>query len=112
MLPTCRSSVRIPTIATTHSGRSRPPVPIDRDQCGAGAGHQPIDEHYAGDHPDVGKSHLSVLFDRLSPGGIIVFDDYGWAVHFKQKEAIDTFMNAKGIPVLELPTGQAMSIKR
>ena len=31
------STVRIPTIATTHSGRSRPPVPIDRDQCGAGA---------------------------------------------------------------------------
>ena len=30
-------ALRIPTIATTHSGRSRPPVPIDRDQCGAGA---------------------------------------------------------------------------
>jgi hypothetical protein len=29
--------VRIPTIATTHSDGSRPPVPIDRDQCGAGA---------------------------------------------------------------------------
>ena len=58
------------------------------------------------------RGALEVLFDRLSPGGIIVFDDYGWAVHFKQKEAIDTFMNAKGIPVLELPTGQAMSIKR
>ena len=53
------------------------------------------------------RGALEVLFDRLSPGGIVVFDDYGWAVHFKQKEAIDTFMNAKGIPVLELPTGQA-----
>jgi hypothetical protein len=29
--------LRIPTIATTHSDGSRPPVPIDRDQCGAGA---------------------------------------------------------------------------
>jgi hypothetical protein len=29
--------VRIPTIATTHSSRSRPPVPIDRDQCDTGA---------------------------------------------------------------------------
>ena len=29
--------LRIPTIATTHSGGSRPAVPIDRDQCGAGA---------------------------------------------------------------------------
>ena len=32
-----KRSVRIPTIATTHSDGSRPPVPIDRDQCGAGA---------------------------------------------------------------------------
>jgi hypothetical protein len=29
--------VRIPTIATTHSHESRPAVPIDRDQRGAGA---------------------------------------------------------------------------
>jgi hypothetical protein len=30
-------TMRIPTIATTDSDGSRPPVPIDRDQCGAGA---------------------------------------------------------------------------
>jgi hypothetical protein len=30
--------LRIPTIATTHSDRSRPAVPIDRDQCGAMTG--------------------------------------------------------------------------
>ena len=35
--PAPTAKLRIPTIATTHSGRSRPPVPIDRDQCGAGA---------------------------------------------------------------------------
>ena len=29
--------MRIPTIATTHSDGSRPAVPIDRDQSGAGA---------------------------------------------------------------------------
>jgi hypothetical protein len=29
--------LRIPTIATTDSDGSRPPVPIDRDQCGSGA---------------------------------------------------------------------------
>jgi hypothetical protein len=29
--------LRIPTIATTHSDGSRPAVPIDRDQRGAGA---------------------------------------------------------------------------
>jgi len=30
-------SMRIPTNATTHSNGSRPDIPIDRDQCGAGA---------------------------------------------------------------------------
>jgi hypothetical protein len=34
---TLQKLVRIPTIATTHSDGSRPAVPIDRDQCGAGA---------------------------------------------------------------------------
>jgi len=34
----CGILLRIPTIATSHSDGSRPPVPIDRDQCGAGAG--------------------------------------------------------------------------
>jgi len=29
--------LRIPTNATTHSNGSRPDIPIDRDQCGAGA---------------------------------------------------------------------------
>ena len=33
---TVAGTVRIPTIATTRSDRSRPPVPDDRDQCGAG----------------------------------------------------------------------------
>jgi hypothetical protein len=28
--------VRIPVIATTHSGGSRPPIPIDRDQFESG----------------------------------------------------------------------------
>jgi catechol 2,3-dioxygenase-like lactoylglutathione lyase family enzyme len=30
-----RKLMRIPTIAPTHSDGSRPPIPIDRDQCGA-----------------------------------------------------------------------------
>ena len=29
--------LRIPTNATTHSNGSRPGIPIDRDECGAGA---------------------------------------------------------------------------
>jgi hypothetical protein len=31
--PVAKGRLRIPTIVTTHSDRSRPPVPTDRDQC-------------------------------------------------------------------------------
>jgi hypothetical protein len=60
--------------------------------------------------PAAERSALEVLFDRISHGGVIIFDDYGWILHRKQKEAIDTFMNDRGHFVLELPTGQGLSI--
>ena len=46
-----------------------------------------------------------------APGGIIIFDDYGWMPFHKQKEAIDEFMLDQGLNVLELPTGQGLLIK-
>jgi hypothetical protein len=55
---------------------------------------------------------LEVLFDRVSPGGMIIFDDYGWSGYRAQKAAEDAFMQARGLTVLELPTGQGMAIKR
>jgi O-methyltransferase len=55
---------------------------------------------------------LEILFDRVVPGGVIVFDDYGWHLFRKQKEAEDAFMAARGYHILELPTGQGMVIKR
>ena len=55
---------------------------------------------------------LDTLFDRVVPGGVIVFDDYGWHLFRKQKEAEDAFMAARGYRILELPTGQGMVIKR
>jgi O-methyltransferase len=54
---------------------------------------------------------LEELFDRISPGGIVVFDDYGWSQYHKQKEAADRFMAARGKVVLELPTGQGLVVK-
>jgi len=54
---------------------------------------------------------LDILFDRVVPGGAIVFDDYGWHLFRKQKEAEDAFFAARGYSVLELPTGQGLVIK-
>jgi O-methyltransferase len=55
---------------------------------------------------------LEVLFDHVVPGGVIVFDDYGWKVYRRQKDAEDAFFAAKGLQVLELPTGQGLVVKR
>ena len=54
---------------------------------------------------------LEVLWERVVPGGLIVFDDYGWAMYAAQKEAEDAFMAALGHTIMELPTGQGLLIK-
>lgn len=55
---------------------------------------------------------LEVLFDRVSPGGIVVFDDYGWTGYRAQQLAEDRFMAERGHRILEMPTGQGLLIKR
>jgi O-methyltransferase len=55
---------------------------------------------------------LEKLFDRVVANGIVVFDDYGWHLFRKQKEAEDAFMKARGYSILELPTGQGLVLKR
>ena len=54
---------------------------------------------------------LEVLWDRLVPGGLIVFDDYGWASYSAQKIAEDAFMKERGHTIMELPTGQGLLLK-
>lgn len=55
---------------------------------------------------------LELLFERMSPGAILIFDDYGWKQFYKQKEAEDLFMAKLGYQILELPTGQGLVVKR
>jgi O-methyltransferase len=79
--------------------------------------HQIAPERIAFMHIDMNSPKaevgaLEVLFDRVSPGGIIVFDDYGWKTFEKQKEAADRFMAARGQLIMELPTGQGLMVKR
>lgn len=51
------------------------------------------------------------FWPRLSPGGVILLDDYNWLPHVNQKAAFDAFAKAHGVPILGLPTGQGVIVK-
>jgi len=55
---------------------------------------------------------LEHLFHRISPGGILILDDFGWITQEPQMLAETEFMQALGYKVLELPTGQGLVFKR
>jgi formyltetrahydrofolate-dependent phosphoribosylglycinamide formyltransferase len=56
---------------------------------------------------------LDALFDRVVPSGIIILDDYEWALRYRpQKLAEDPWFEARGYRVMPLPTGQGLVIKR
>ena len=57
------------------------------------------------------KVALEYVWSRLVPGGMVVFDDYGWAQYSDQKELIDAFYADKRDGLIALPTGQALSVK-
>lgn len=63
-------------------------------------------------NPDRESGALNEVLPRLSPGGIIIFDDYGWWSHSSQKRALDPIAAAHGLIILELPTGQGLLFKR
>lgn len=51
---------------------------------------------------------LDALFDRISPGGIIIFDDFGWSASTAQNRAETAWFAERGLQVLALPTGQGL----
>ncbi len=59
--------------------------------------------------PEVAAANY--FWDKLVPGGIMLFDDYGWAPCYIQKKGVDQFAKEKGVRVLSLPTGAGLIIK-
>ena len=55
---------------------------------------------------------LEVLFDRVVDGGLVLMDDYGRRENAELHHALNTWMTAHAHPILELPTGQGLVIKR
>ena len=54
---------------------------------------------------------LDYFWSRISTFGVVILDDYGWPRHHEQKVGFDRFTAAKGLQILQLPTGQGLIIK-
>lgn len=51
------------------------------------------------------------FWPRLSPGAVILLDDYGWPGQEEQKKAWDAFAKERDVPLLPLPTAQGVIVK-
>jgi hypothetical protein len=51
------------------------------------------------------------FWPRLTPGAILLLDDYGFAAHDDQRDAMDRFAAARGVRIAALPTGQGVILK-
>lgn len=58
------------------------------------------------------KDSLVFIYPRMVPGGIILFDDYGYSECSGAKKAVDEFLLDKQEILISLPTAQAFLIKR
>jgi O-methyltransferase len=64
--------------------------------------------HIDMNHPDSESGALRAVLPKLSKGGVIILDDYGWWGYSAQKIALDPIISENGLSVLELPTGQGL----
>lgn len=54
---------------------------------------------------------LEHVYDRLVPGGIALFDDYGWPAYEDQRYVVEAFLRDRREELVALPTGQAVLTK-
>ena len=74
------------------------------------------DMSYAFAHIDVDLYQSALdccehFYPRLVPGGMLLFDDYGFAAARGERDAVDTFFVDKPESPIVLPTGQAIVLK-
>ncbi|HMO49446.1 MAG TPA: TylF/MycF/NovP-related O-methyltransferase [Rubrivivax sp.] len=75
------------------------------------------DRRFAFVHIDVDlyqptRDTLEFFYERTSPGGVIVCDDYGSALCPGARKAMDEFLADKPEALFHIPTGQALIVKR
>ena len=54
---------------------------------------------------------MEYFWPKLSPGGVVILDDYGFSGHEAQKRAADRFAESVGCRILAMPTGQGLLFK-
>ena len=57
------------------------------------------------------RAALEYFWDRLSPGAVVLFDDYAYFGNDSLTREIDSAAEALGTEVLSLPTGQGLIVK-
>lgn len=57
------------------------------------------------------RDTLEFFYQRVNPGGVIVCDDYGSALCYGARKAMDEFMADKPESLFQIPTGQALVVK-
>jgi Methyltransferase domain len=57
------------------------------------------------------RAALEFFWGRLSPGGVVLFDDYAHFGHDCQRDSIDAAAMGLGVDILSLPTGQGLIVK-
>ena len=67
--------------------------------------------HIDMNNPTAEIGALDALYERVSSGGVILFDDYCWATARAQYVAENAWFAKRGQRILPLPTGQGLFIK-
>lgn len=61
-------------------------------------------------HPE--REALAFFWPLISPGGVVLLDDYAYYGYGQQKAAIDSLADKLGFATLSLPTGQGLVVKQ
>ena len=57
------------------------------------------------------RDAIEFFWPKLSPGGVVILDDYAFGGYEAQHEAMDEFAAKVGVSILTLPTGQGLIFK-
>ena len=54
---------------------------------------------------------LKYFYEKIVPGGIIYFDDYGWKEYGELRKVVDEFFSDKPEILLHFPSGNSIAVK-